>query len=265
MTTAENRGAVQFFWLVVILSLPFYALGISGAALPFARSLPISALMAVVPMIAALMLVYRSNGAGGAHNLFIRAFDFHRIPNLWWAIAALGVMPVAFALTAGVFWLAGTTLPGLILLPANAIIPAFALFFLGAVAEEIGWQGYAYPTLNKRYSALKTALIIGTIWALWHVIPFALMGRSAGWIIWQGAGMVCMRIIIVWLSVKAGQSVAVAVLFHMMSNSVWGVFTNFDPYYDPMLMFLVLVGAVVTIIWLSKYGNRVPFIEPFRK
>ncbi len=41
--------------------------------------------------------------------------------------------------------------------------------------------------------------------------------------------MVLMRIIIVWLVVNAGQSLAVAVLFQMMSNSVWGVFKEFGP------------------------------------
>ena len=42
-------GAGRFFAPVVILSLPFYALGITEAPLPFAPALPISALMAIVP------------------------------------------------------------------------------------------------------------------------------------------------------------------------------------------------------------------------
>jgi uncharacterized protein len=259
MITVENRSITQFFGLVLILSLPFYALGISGDALPFARSLPISALMAVVPMAAALGLIYRSRGSSAGRKLFIRAFDFHRIPNLWWAIVAASVMPVAFALTAGMVWLSGTSLPGLNLLPATAIIPAFALFFLGAVTEEIGWQGYAYPALTQRGSALTAALIIGVVWALWHVIPFALMGRSAVWIFWQGVGMVCMRIIIVWLVVNAGQSIAVAVLFHMMSNSVWGIFANFDTYYDPRIMCIVLLAAVIAVVTLWGPTMRARF------
>jgi hypothetical protein len=48
----KDAQAWQFFGLVLLLSLPFYALGALSAALPFAEALPLSALMAVVPVIA---------------------------------------------------------------------------------------------------------------------------------------------------------------------------------------------------------------------
>ena len=244
----EYRTPGWFFGLVLILSLPFYALGATGTALPFASALPISALMAVVPMFAALILVTRQSGAQAARGLFASVF---RVRVTWWALVALGFMPVAFAVTGGIVWLSGAVLPSLQVLPVSAIIPAFVLFFIGAVAEEIGWQGYAYPALSRQHSALSAALIIGVVWALWHVIPFALMGRSAGWIIWQSLGMVLMRIIIVWLVVNGSQSILIAVLFHMMSNSVWGMFPDFDPWYDPKVMCLVLLAPVIAIaaIW----------------
>ena len=231
MRTGE---AGRFFGLVLILSLPFFALGVAGNSLPFAPAFPLSALMAIVPMIAVLGLIIRQSGPAAAGTLFKSAFDFTRIPNGWWVLSSLSIMPVTFALTCGIIWLSGTTLPALHLLPLSAILPAFAQFFLGAAAEEIGWQGYAFPRLNQRYSVLTAALIVGVVWALWHVIPFALMGHSAAWIFWQGAGMVLMWILIVWLVMNAGQSLLLAVLFHMMSNSVWGMFQDYGPWYDPM-------------------------------
>lgn len=254
----RKEGTVgQYFGLVLVLSLPFYALGITGYPLPFAPALPISAIMAMVPMVAAGLLIHWHGGLPATLYFVRQAVDTHRIPHFGWVIAALGIMPVAFALTAGILWLTGTTLPGLHLFPIMAVTGSFAVFFIGAVGEELGWQGYAYPRLIRRYSALQPALIIGVVWALWHVIPFALMGRSAEWIVWQGAGMVCMRIIIVWLFVNTGQSIAVAVLFHMMSNSVWGMFTNFDPWYDPLILCVVLLVTVSGIVRLSKYDRRI--------
>jgi uncharacterized protein len=247
----KTGEAVRFFGLVLILSLPFYALGVARNSLPFAPALPLSALMAIVPMIAALGLIFRQRGLVAATTLFKSAFDFTRIRNVWWVLVSLSIMPIAFMLTCGIIWLSGTTLPALHLLPLSAILPTFALFFLGAVTEEIGWQGYAFPRLNQRHSALTAAVIVGVVWALWHVMPFALMGHSASWIFWQGAGMVLMRILIVWLVVNAGQSLLLAVLFHMMSNSVWGMFQDYGPWYDPMVMCLFLlipvIGAVA--IW----------------
>ena len=258
MKTGDVR---RFFGLVLILSLPFYALGVGGNSLPFAPALPLNALMAIVPMIAALGLTIRQSGPASAGALFKSAFEFTRIPSWCWVLLSLSIMPVAFALTCGIIRLSGTTLPALHLLPFSAILPAFALFFLGAATEEIGWQGYAFPRLNQRHSALTAAVIVGVVWALWHVIPFALMGHSAAWIFWQGAGMVVMRILIVWLLVNACQGLLLAVLFHMMSNSVWGMFQDYGPWYDPMVMCLVLlipaIGAVA--LWGPKTLNRVRY------
>jgi uncharacterized protein len=250
MTMREDSAAGWFFGLVLILSLPFYALAFTGAALPFAPALPISALGAVVPVIAAMILVTRQSGARAARGLFASAFRVRTIPHAGWVLVALGIMPVAFAVTGGVVWLSGTPVPTLQLLPLSAVMPASALFFIGAVGEEIGWQGYAYPALAGRHSALSAALIIGVVWALWHFIPFALMGRSATWILWHSLGMVLLRIIIVWLVVIAGQSILIAVLFHMMSNAVWGMFPDFDAWYDPKVMCLILLAPVMAIVGL---------------
>ena len=247
-----------YFALVLILSLPFYALGTTGASLPFAPALPISAIMAMLPMIAAALLVWRRGKGRAVIRFFRQSFAVQGVRHMRWIIASLVIMPVAFALTAGLVWLSGTTLPTLQSVRAPMILASFALFFIGAVGEEIGWQGYAYPSLTKRYSALQAALIIGVVWGLWHVIPFALMGRSAGWIIWQCAGMVLMRVIIVWLVVNAGRGITVAVLFHVMSNSVWGMFADFTAYYDPMLMCAVLGVAVVVILWRNDTTLLMP-------
>ena len=57
------------------------------------------------------------------------------------------------------------------------------MFLVGAVGEDMGWQGYDFEGLRDRASALNAALVLGVVWAFWHVIPFALMGRSGDWII----------------------------------------------------------------------------------
>lgn len=251
MKAVNDTDAWRFFGLVLLLSLPFYALGGTGAALPLASALPLSALMAVVPMIAALVLIWRQGGASGSRTFLAKALDFSGVTGVGWVVA-FAFMPVAFGLTAGLVWLSGTPLPALHLLPISAIIPAFGLFLIGAVTEELGWQGYACPALAKRHSALTAALIIGMVWALWHVIPFTLMGRSAGWIIWHSLAIVGMRIIIIWLFENTGQSVPVAVVFHMMSNSVWGLFAVVGPYYDPLFMCVVLLVPVIAMVTLWK-------------
>ena len=45
----------------------------------------------------------------------------------------------------------------------------------------MAWRCLTRPAA-ERPRTLTTALVLGVVWALWHVIPYALMGRGAGWI-----------------------------------------------------------------------------------
>jgi hypothetical protein len=77
------------------------------------------------------------------------------------------------------------------------------------------------------------------------------MGRSIDWIIWQCLGAIALRVIIVWLFVNTGQSVCIAVIFHTMINMPWGVFPNFESYFNPLVLFVILtlVALTVAALW----------------
>ena len=36
--------------------------------------------------------------------------------------------------------------------------------------EELGWTGFAVPTLRPRYGVLATGLIVGVLWGAWHFL-----------------------------------------------------------------------------------------------
>lgn len=55
---------------------------------------------------------------------------------------------------------------------AGLIVPGVILGILGGgFLEELGWTGFAVPRLRMKYSVLKTGLITGLLWALWHFLP----------------------------------------------------------------------------------------------
>ncbi|TVX89760.1 CPBP family intramembrane glutamic endopeptidase [Paenibacillus agilis] len=50
---------------------------------------------------------------------------------------------------------------------------------LGPLGEELGWSGYVLNELQKSYSPLKSALIVGVTWGFWHA-PLWLMSGYSG-------------------------------------------------------------------------------------
>ena len=54
-----------------------------------------------------------------------------------------------------------------------AIVPfALEVFMRGPFFEKLGWRAYALDQLQARWNALVSSVILGTIWALWHLPLF---------------------------------------------------------------------------------------------
>ncbi len=220
-----SRTTIVFFVLVLVLSSPFYLLGTLGGRLPGLSILPTSAVMAFVPMIAALALVYRQRGANCAFALFTSSVDFRKRIGIGWYLTAFLFMPMVGALECGVLRLRGSAVPPP-QLALGEMLFSLAAVFVGGIGEEVGWQGYAYPGLRSRLNVLAAAVVLGVVWALWHVVPFVQLGRATDWIVWHSLCAVALRIIIVWLFENTGKSVVIAVLFHTMINVSWALFSG---------------------------------------
>ena len=52
------------------------------------------------------------------------------------------------------------------------------VFVFTALGEELGWRGYALPILLARRRPLAASIIVGSIWAIWHLPLFWIPGTS---------------------------------------------------------------------------------------
>jgi membrane protease YdiL (CAAX protease family) len=52
------------------------------------------------------------------------------------------------------------------------------LIILGPLSEEFGWRGYALPRLQAKFNALVSSLILGFVWAVWHIPQFLIPGNG---------------------------------------------------------------------------------------
>lgn len=255
-----NRSVWPFLLLVFGLSLPFWLAGAyADRFLPPSMpiQLPPSALMAFMPMVAALILAARQGGAAGFRAMLGRALDGRQVRGAGWWLAALLLMPAAMLLEYGLILFRDGPISDPVFPLAR--LPVFFLMFLAAgIGEELGWQGYLYERLTPRLNALGAALVIGLVWVVWHIVPMAQTGHDAIWSAWQLAGMIPLRVITVWLFAASGRSVLLVAVFHAMTNVAEFMIPDYGSRYDPMItcLILVVVAGAVVLLWGPRTLDR---------
>jgi membrane protease YdiL (CAAX protease family) len=95
----------------------------------------------------------------------------------------------------------------------------------GPLGEEAGWRGYALPRLQRRFSPLAAALILGFLWANWHLPLMLAHVYNVSW--WQF--VLLTMAVSVFLSFgfnKSGGSTFCAVIVHGFYNVGFGIILN---------------------------------------
>jgi membrane protease YdiL (CAAX protease family) len=248
-----------FLALVFALAAPFWALGASGGML--LPHLPVSALMAAAPALAALAAA-RLDAREGPRSLLRDAFDLRRLRRRTvWLLVGIALFPALLALAYAAMRLAAAALPEPTLSVARAFVLFFP-FFIAGLAEELGWFGYAFAPLEQRHGPLYAALTIGAVWTVWHIIPYAQTGRPVDWILWHCLVTVATRVIAVWLFLRTGRSVLAAALFHAMCNVAYFSFPNggshFDAAYLAPIVCAVAVLAAISLRMQPRLGAQRP-------
>ncbi len=103
---------------------------------------------------------------------------------------------------------------------------SFVAYFFGMVAggglEEIGWRGVAQPEIEKHLRLPTAALIVGSLWSVWHLPLFALPGVSQHGMNFPAfaAALLGDAMILAWLRSKTN-SVFHCIMFHASTNAAW--------------------------------------------
>jgi membrane protease YdiL (CAAX protease family) len=193
-------------------------------------------------------------------DFWIRVVDVRRIGWRWLCAALL--LPPAFLSLAIVL---DIVFGGALSLDAEqpqgltAIVSlVFFVFWFGPLPEEIGWRGFALDRLQCRMSALTSSLLLGTIWALWHLPLFYIpgtyqydlgLGTIRFWLF-----IVCflpLSVLMTWIYNSTRRSTLSAVLVHFS----WNLCAALLPKTERVaaLEVLVVIGAALLIT--TVYGR----------
>ncbi len=251
-STSTKKSPLIFFLLAFALSSPFWLLGALNGK-QFLPGIPVSSLMILGPLMAALILVYKEDKTSGVTELLTRAFEYKRIRAKVWYAPIVLLMPGVMALEYGLLRFMGSPIPAL-QFPVLTALVLFLVAFIAALSEELGWMGYAIDPMQDRLSALQASILLGLAWAAWHFVPLMQAGRSPGWIAWWSLATVAQRVLIVWLYNNTGKSVFVTAVYHAMMNVTWQLFPVNGSYYDPRITGLIVAVAavIVTVLWGPK-------------
>jgi uncharacterized protein len=173
--------AYAFSWLV----WSPWVLGQDGAGLlPFkigqATGLVLAAGILAGPTLSALIMTAATEGRAGVRRLLGRLVLW-RVGIQWYLFALLGI-PLIILLGTMIYT---QELPNLKALGG----PSYLLSYLGTYVlvvvlggplfEEIGWRGFALPRMEPLQGPLLASVVLGVMWALWHLPEFLVPSWAA--------------------------------------------------------------------------------------
>jgi membrane protease YdiL (CAAX protease family) len=222
------------------------------------------------------MLLYMLGGLGPTFAAYIAVLatpaqsplgEFHsrlfrwRVAGWWYVLALL--LPVALALASvGVAILVEPDFPrGLSVRPWYMLVPLFIVMVAGGGLEELGWRGVAQPEMERNLRRPAAAVLVGLIWALWHLPLFVLPGVGQYGTNFPvfAIGLVGGALILAWLYGRT-KSILLCILFHAGWNAV-AAFELAIPSDRRLLALLdaclrVVVGALLLAVGSAMSNKR---------
>ena len=162
----KQRPLIAFFPLVFLLSWYPFILGKTHLVHTSGGINPLG------PAIAALIVAGAYYRMRGIKELLGRYLPWRAGWSNYIFAIMLPVLMVAIAAALNI--LLGATRPnGAQMGSWREMFPRFVFVFLFVgLGEETGWRGFALPELQKRFSSLAASLVLGAIWAAWHIPLF---------------------------------------------------------------------------------------------
>ena len=219
LRTVQMKPLVKFFSLTFAITwICFITTGMlpPGSALRW----PLLILGAFAPSTVAVYLTSRADGKAGARALLARLGDWRH--GIQWYVFALCFMAAIKFSVALIYRVSTGGWPAFgpgyeISIVLTAIVAAI---FGGPLGEEIGWRGYALPRLASQFGRARSSVILGVIWALWHLPVFFIAGmdQSGQALPVYILQVIALSVAMAWLYWHTNGSLLLAVLMHTAIN-----------------------------------------------
>ena len=192
-------------------------------ALGFAWAEAVGVAWSYGPLLAATATVLLTEGTQSV-RAFAKSLERWRFGLRWYAGIILG--PAALAVVvAGVSTVFGVPWSEAVPVIFGEPFPIFLLLFVilsltDGLGEEAGWRGFALPRMLQGRNATLASLLLGVLWAGWHLPLFFTDGSaldgSAIWVVM--ARLPATAIIFTWVFTHTRGSAIAAIMLHASLN-----------------------------------------------
>ena len=260
-TSSEKYSLIYF--IVLSYSLHYILIRVMILGLP-TFSLIAYLLAAWSPNISAVIVLgFIIKDRSGIRQL-LEGWTKWRVNFIWYLVTLL---PLAVGFVSIViYYLAGGTAPDFSSSASTYLIALLMSIITGATGEELGWRGFALPRLQSKYGALSSSIIVGLIWAGWHIPYWPIPGwfpkmQSIPFLAFT-LQSVAKSVIMTWIYNRTKGSVLLATLFHLVLNySLFlGVLPSSPSPIEPIIIstitWLVFAGMVVIVFGLTGLSRK---------
>lgn len=199
------------------------AWGLRGTSVWFGLGGPVFLLGVFAPAVVAVALTLYSEGRVGAARLLARIGTWQVGAHLY--VFAIGYMAATKLVAALIHRVAIGAWPSLGDTPVPVMLVAILFSTWVQAGEEVGWRGYALPRLATHLGLGGASIVLGVIWAFWHLPLFFLEGSGSDtqsfpiYVLHVTALSVAMS----WLYWKTEGSLLLVMLMHAAVNNTAGI------------------------------------------
>jgi len=205
------------------------------------------------PAIVALWMTSRYDATRSQRDLLSRLFHW-RVPGRWYVFAA-GYIVVAKLIAAVLFRLGDGEWPTFGAVPLYVMLVATVFSTPVQAGEEIGWRGYALPRLGQAIGFQSASVLLGVIWALWHLPLFLIANTdSTG----QPFAVFLLAVLpisvaMTWLYLKTGGSLLPVMLMHAAINNFKEIATSAAPNAPGVLSLnaSAMTWFTIVVLWVA--------------
>lgn len=256
-----GREIVSFFVLTLVLSWAVWVPGAVGIVEYGSLTIGIITVGGFGPLIAAAIVTWI---AGDSLRAWAKQVLRWRVRPRWY-FAAVGIPLVVVGATSVIYVALGNSIGqsdilqeipiyGVLLIH---VISMVSVFLVGGGQEELGWRGFALPRLLERFNAVSASLVIGVVWAVWH-LPLFVLERSSqygGEFVPYLISLLALSILFTWLYRATERSILLAMIFHASYNASSGSAQALLPIENAAALSWVLAA----VMWMLALGLMVVY------